>query len=363
MKPLAMHYKHITRALCERFELSLLQLASIHQPLVLLGEDGLDLSLVGLSVELAGDNGELIDLKLGDDNIGVVKSAIDLRRSSITSNDEVVAVLGSLPENTLVLLRSVFGRLLGLLAVGFGGLVSLLLLLRQPGVFLLLLLRLLGSLLGLSLLFKPLLVLLCVLLLPELLDTLVRGEAVVNKLPQALVVLSLSLLAGVVVLALDVTLLVTALVIIWDILVQVLERSPAVEGVPEVVELLDLLLRAVLVAKAWDRLDLAEASLAVEDLIPQLVEALSLGLLLGWRLNIGVLIDGIVLATLDRVGKDLGGLLDALKKIVVLGAAGSSLLVWVVLQDLLAVGLLNLVLSGPPPVPGYAQNGVVILVL
>lgn len=86
-------------------------------------------------------------------------------------------------------------------------------------------------------------------------------------------------------------------------------------------------------------------------------------MLLGWGFNIGSLIDGVELTTSDRVGKNLGSLLDTLEESVVLVAARSSLLVGVVLEDLLAVGTLDLVLGGPPTVLGYAENGVVVLSL
>ena len=49
-------------------------------------------------------------------------------------------------------------------------------------------------------------------------------------------------------------LVVAVLVVVRDVLVLVLEGTPTVEIVPEVVKVLDLLLRAVVVAKFWDRL-------------------------------------------------------------------------------------------------------------
>jgi len=107
-----------------------------------------------------------------------------------------------------------------------------------------------------------------VLFLLELLNALVESETFVDKLALALVVLGLSLFAGVVVLALDVTLLVTVLVVIRDILVEVLESSPRVEVVEEVVKVLDVLAGAVLVTELGDGLDLAEATLGLEDGAP-----------------------------------------------------------------------------------------------
>jgi hypothetical protein len=53
-------------------------------------------------------------------------------------------------------------------------------------------------------------------------------------------------------------------------------------------------------------------------------------------------IDGIVLATLDRIEEDLGSLLDALEEVIILSATSSRLLIWVMAKDLLAVGALNL---------------------
>ena len=86
-------------------------------------------------------------------------------------------------------------------------------------------------------------------------------------------------------------------------------------------------------------------------------------LLLGGGLDIGLLVNGIELAALDGVEEDLGGLLDALEEVVVLGAASGGLLIGVVLENLLAVSALDLLLSGPPAVLGKAENLVVILLL
>lgn len=350
-------HKHLSK----RLELSLLELAGIDEALDLLLEDGLDLGIVALAIELASNSGEILNLKLGDQKIGVVEGRLDLCRAGLALG-KVVAVLGGTTHDTLVLLCSVLCSLLDLLCVDTGELVSLLLLLGETSLLLLLCGGLLGSLLGLGLLVEPLLVLLCVLLLLELLDTLVEGQAVVDQLAQADGVLGLSLLASVVVLALDVTLLVTVLVVVGNILVKVLECPPAVKVVPEVVEGLDLVASAVLVAEFGHGLGLAESAFGIEDPAPELVEALS-RLLLAWGLDIGGLVDRVELATLDGVEQDLGGLLDALEEAVVLVAAGSGLLVGVVLEDLLAVCLLDLVLGSSPSVLGYAENSVVVLVL
>lgn len=84
-------------------------------------------------------------------------------------------------------------------------------------------------------------------------------------------------------------------------------------------------------------------------------------MLLGGRLNIGLLIDGIELATLDGVKEDIGSLLDTLEELIIVDTTLCSLLIGVVLKDLLAVGLLDLVLSGPPSVLGDTKNLVVVL--
>lgn len=58
-----------------------------------------------------------------------------------------------------------------------------------------------------------------------------------------------------------------------------------------------------------------------------------------------MLIDRVVLAALDRIEENLGGLLNTLEKAVILRAAGGSLLVGVMSKNLLAVGALDLVFS------------------
>lgn len=106
---------------------------------------------------------------------------------------------------------------------------------------------------------------------------------------------------------------------------------------------------------------LGEASLGLEDLAPLLVEVELLQLLLGGGLDVGLLVDGIKLAASGGIEEDVGGLLDALEELVVLGAALGGLLVGVVLEDLLAVGLLDLVFGGLVAVLGQAENLVVVL--
>lgn len=156
-------------------------------------------------------------------------------------------------------------------------------------------------------------------------------------------------------------LVVTALAVIGNVLVQVLEAPPAVKVVPEVVEFLDLLLGGVGVAECGHGVALGEASLGLEDLAPLLVEVELLQLLLGGGLDVGLLVDGIKLAASGGIEEDVGGLLDALEELVVLGAALGGLLVGVVLEDLLAVGLLDLVFGGLVAVLGQAENLVVVL--
>ena len=63
-------------------------------------------------------------------------------------------------------------------------------------------------------------------------------------------------------------LLVAILVIVGDVFVLVLEGAPAVEIVPEVVEVLDLLFRALLITKLGYRLYFAKATFGNEDWTP-----------------------------------------------------------------------------------------------
>lgn len=156
-------------------------------------------------------------------------------------------------------------------------------------------------------------------------------------------------------------LLVAVLVVVGHVLVEVLERAPAVEVIPEVVEGLDLVLGRVLVAKLRYRVDLAEAGLGLEDVAPELVEVALGELLLGRRRDVGILVDRVKLTALDGIKEDFSRLLDALEEVVILDTTGGGLLVGVVLQDLLAVGPLNLVLSGLVAVLGEAKDFVVIL--
>lgn len=336
-------------------------LGSQTKTLVLSLEDVLDLAGILLAVELASKRGQLGVVDLGDDGIDVVQSSLDLGSRGVASSVEVVGILDGTTDDTLVLLSSVLRGLLGLLALSLRGLLSLLGLLSKPGLFLLGLGSLLSETLLLGLLRKATLVLLGVLGLAEELDALVESEGIVDQVPETGGVLGLLLLAGGVVLALDVALLVTALAIVGNVLVEVLKGPPAVEVVPEVVEVLDVLLGALRVSKLGHGLLCGEAALGLEDLAPQLVEVALLGLLLGRRVDLGSLVDRVELPPADGVGEDLVGLLDALEELVVLGATGGGPLVGVVLEHLPAVGALDLLGGGLPAVAGYAEDGVVVL--
>lgn len=347
--------------LSEALSIAVGKLASADKSSDLGSPDALDLVGDGQAVKLASESGDLIGVNLALDELDVTEDGVNLGSRSLARASKVVGILDGALEDTLVLLDSVLSGLLGLLralAVGLSsslGLLSSLLVGELLG---------LGVLLGLllsGLLLQTLLVLGGVGLLTEALDALIASRAVIEKLAETGVVLSLLLLAGVGVLALDVALLVARLAIIRNILIEVLEAAPAVEVVEEVVELVNLLLGGVDVTERGNGVDLGEAALGLEDLGPQLVVVALLQLLLGGGLDIGLLVDGVVLAALGGVEKDLGGLLDALEELVVLGLTGGSLLVGVVLENLLAVSLLDLLLSGSPAVLGDTEDLVVVL--
>jgi hypothetical protein len=76
-----------------------------------------------------------------------------------------------------------------------------------------------------------------------------------------------------------------------------------------------------------------------------------------------VLVNRVKLAALDGIEEDIRGLLDALEEGIVLGPSGCGLLVWVMLEDLLAVGALDLVLCRSKSVLGQSKDSVVILSL
>jgi hypothetical protein len=98
------------------------------------------------------------------------------------------------------------------------------------------------------------------------------------------------------------TLLISVLVVIWNILVEIFEGSPRVETVEEVVEGLDLLLSAVLVPEFGYWLAFGETTFGFETSAPEFVECLLLfSLFLGRRFDIGGFVDGIELAALDGI--------------------------------------------------------------
>lgn len=105
----------------------------------------------------------------------------------------------------------------------------------------------------------------------------------------------------------------------------------------------------------------AETTLGLEDVAPELVEVALGELLLGRGLDVGLLVDRVELAALDGVEENLGGLLDALEEVIILGTAGGGLLVGVMLEDLLAVSTLDLLLGSLVAVLGDTKDLVVIL--
>lgn len=145
---------------------------------------------------------------------------------------------------------------------------------------------------------------------------------------------------------------IAILVVVRDVLVVVLERTPAVEIVPEVVEAFDVFLLAVVVTEFGDRLFLAEASFGLKYLGPEFVEVarLCLSLLLRGRLDIGCFVDRVELAASDGVREDLGCSLNAFEEGVVLVGPGCSFLVGVMAENLLAIGTFDLVGCSLPAV-------------
>jgi hypothetical protein len=63
----------------------------------------------------------------------------------------------------------------------------------------------------------------------------------------------------------------------------------------------------------------------------------------------------------DRVGQDFGRFLDTLEELVAFVGTSSGFLIGVMLEDLFAMGTLNLILGGAPSITGYAKNSIVIL--
>jgi len=138
------------------------------------------------------------------------------------------------------------------------------------------------------------------------------------------------------------TLLITVLVVIRNIFILVLERAPRVEVVEEVVECIDIIFGTVLLSELRYRLDSGEAALGFEDIAPQFVVLALFQLLFGRGFDIGVLVDGVKLATLDGIKKNFGSFLNALKEAIIFGASGGGFLVRVMTENLLAVCTLNL---------------------
>lgn len=159
------------------------------------------------------------------------------------------------------------------------------------------------------------------------------------------------------------TLLITVLVVIRNILILILERTPRVKIVEEVVEIVDFLLRTVLVAELRNGLDAGETAFGFENLGPEGIEFIAFGFFLGGRLNIGVFVDGVELASLNGVEENFGGFLDTFEEAVVLGATSSSFLIGVVTENLLAVGSLDLLFSRFVAVFRETEDGIVILAL
>jgi hypothetical protein len=110
------------------------------------------------------------------------------------------------------------------------------------------------------------------------------------------------------------SLLISILIVIRHIFILVFERPPAVEVVPEIVELLDLLFCRIVVAQSWYGLNFAESALSYEDRVPELEEAAFLCLLFAWRLDIRSFIYGIELAAFDRVEEDFRRFLNAFEE-------------------------------------------------
>jgi hypothetical protein len=160
-----------------------------------------------------------------------------------------------------------------------------------------------------------------------------------------------------------VTFLVAVLVVIGDILIEILKGSPAVEGVPEIVELFNILLGALLVSKLGNWCVFGKTSFSLKDFAPEFVEVALLCCLLAWRLYFGSFIYRVKLAALDGVKKNFSSLLDALEELVVFGSTGRGLLVGMMFKDLLAVGSLDLILGRAVSVPRDSKNSVVILSL
>ena len=110
------------------------------------------------------------------------------------------------------------------------------------------------------------------------------------------------------------TFLIPVLIVVWNVLILVLERAPAVEVVPEIVKFFNLLFRAIVVTQLRNRLVFAESTFGFKDRAPRLEEALLLSLFFGRRFNTRSLVNGVELTAFYWVKKDFGGFLDAFEE-------------------------------------------------
>ena len=276
------------------------------------------LAIFASHVKLANQLSQLIRVHGLRNRLDVVQHIIDLFSARLTAG-EVVDVLDAALDRTPILLDCILRSLLCLLVrltVSLGDLLFSLLL--DLGF-------LSGLLLCLSFSFRSLLFLELLLILvlraflPELLNSLIHIETVINHLPQTCDILILVLTAGIGVLFLDVALVVAAFVVVRDVFVEVFESAPAIEIVPEVVECLDILFARVLIAQNWNWLDIGEAGFGLKHSIPFFVEIFGLVdlFLCGW-FNIGVFINRVELSAFGRVGENFVSTLDAFEELIVL---------------------------------------------
>lgn len=107
-----------------------------------------------------------------------------------------------------------------------------------------------------------------------------------------------------------------------------------------------------------------ETSFALEHRSPFLVEVFGFSdlLLCGW-FDISFFVDGIELAAFDRVRENFMGALNAFEELIILGLSLCSFLVWMMAENFLAVGRLDLGVGCFVAVFREAENGVVVLPL
>jgi hypothetical protein len=110
-------------------------------------------------------------------------------------------------------------------------------------------------------------------------------------------------------------------------------------------------------------LDFGETSFGLEDFAPETVEFGALGFFLAWRIDIGVFVDGVKLFTIDGIEKNFCSLLYALEETIVLSITGSRFLIWMMFEDLLSVGALDLLFRSLVAIFRYTKNGIMILSL